>query len=115
MQSAQSTHSSRFPSTISTRPSASVKMSTGQTSSSFAANSASPAIESSTSTAMNSPCSSFSATDSSPQLLLHNVGDLIDPLDHPDPGSLEAGDLLRCSVLGALDDRAGVPEAHPLH
>ena len=50
-----------------------------------------------------------------PQLLLHRVGDLVDPLDHGDPGGLEAGDLLRRGVLVALDDRAGVAEAHPLH
>src|SRR5437588_9991249 len=114
MQSRQSTHSSRLPSTISTRPSASLKMSTGQTSSSCAASSPSPATASSTSTAMKIPSSCFSA-NRSPQLLLHRVGNLVDPLDHGDPGALEAGNLLRCRVLGALDDRPGVAEAHPLH
>src|SRR3954454_22568022 len=89
-------------------------MSTGQTSSSFAAISASLATESSTSTSMKTALSSFSANPC-PQLLLHRLGDLVDPLDDRDPRFLEAGDLLGRGVLGALDDRAGVAEAHPLH
>ena len=50
-----------------------------------------------------------------PSVSLTRVGDLVDPLDHRDAGRLEAGDLLGGRVLGALDDRAGVAEAHALH
>ena len=50
-----------------------------------------------------------------PERLLDPVGDLVDPLDDGDAGGLEAGDLLGRRVLVALDDRAGVAEAHALH
>src|SRR4051794_35477872 len=46
---------------------------------------------------------------------LHDVGYLRDLLGDRDPRVGEPGDLLGRGVLLALDDRAGVAEAHPRH
>src|SRR4051812_50208886 len=97
-------------------------MSTGQTSSSFLASSASPATSSETSTSMKTPSCADpdgpgreAEEPSGIDFVLHDVRDLVDPLDDGDAGCLEARDLLRRRVLLALDDRAGVAEAHALH
>src|SRR5215216_5073743 len=90
-------------------------MSTGQTSSSLEASSASSRISPETSTSMKSPCSSWVSANLRSQPLLDRLRDLVDPLDDRDAGRLEAGDLLRGRVLGALDDRPRVSEGHSLH
>src|SRR3954447_24497596 len=51
----------------------------------------------------------------SADLLLDEVGDLRDLLGHGDPRVVESLDLLRGRVGLALDDRAGVAEAHARH
>src|SRR5436189_3878210 len=112
MHIAQRMHSSRFSSTISTLPPATAKMSTGQTSSSFAASCASPATASSTSMPMKMASLRIGG---GPQLALHDLRDLRDLLGDRDAGLGEAGDLLGGRVLLALHDRAGVAEAHARH
>src|SRR3954467_9006855 len=91
MHIAQRMHSSTLPWTISTVPSLLAKMSTGQTSSSLAASSASPATASSTSMPMK--VASLRIGGGS-QLALHDLGDLGDLLGDRDPGLGEAGGLL---------------------
>ena len=110
-QRLQSTHSSRFSATIVTPASPALKMSTGQASSSFFASSESSATCSSSSTSMKIP---FSVAHRA-ERLLDAVGDLVDPLDDRNAGGFEPRDLLGRRVLLALDDRAGVAEAHALH
>src|SRR5918995_4279604 len=99
-------------------------MSTGQTSSSLEAISASPAIESSTTIPMKIASRSGIRASSIPsrrgrrtdrELLLDGAGDLVDPLDDRDAGILQAGDLLSGRVLGPLHDGSGMTEAHALH
>src|SRR4051812_32970353 len=89
-------------------------MSTGQTSSSFAARAASPVTESSTSMPMKMASLRIGGAPLG-QLRLHDVRDLGDLLGHGDPRLREALDLLGGRVLLALHDRAGVAEAHPGH
>src|SRR5512132_1543915 len=105
-------------------------MSTGQTSASLAATAASWAASSSTSTAMKI---ASALTRWSPprgiqprvlrqgiglrplylgELRLHQARDVLDALGHDDAGGGQARDLLARRVLLALDDRAGVAEAH---
>src|SRR5262249_46552879 len=110
-QRSQSVHSSRFSSTILSCPSAAcAKMFTGQTSTSFFASAGSAATFGSTSTSMNMPAMSVPS-----QSLLHERGDVLDALGDGDPGRLHALDLVRGRVGLALDDRAGVAEAHARH
>src|SRR3954468_20394445 len=89
-------------------------MSTGQASSSFFAMSASSRTSSATSTSMNVPGISL-RLHLLADLLFHEVRDLADLLRHGDPGVVQALDLLRGGVGLALDDRAGVAEAHARH
>src|SRR5207244_2242467 len=105
-------HSSMFSSTTWTLPSASAKIDTGQTSSSLAASSSSPATASSTSMPMKMASLRIGGGS---QLRPHDVRDLRDLLGDGDAGLGEAGDLLGRRVLLALDDRAGVAEAHARH
>src|SRR5439155_12754718 len=99
-------------STMSTLPSLLVKMSTGQTSSSFAASCGSPATASSTSMPMKMASLRIGGRS---ELAPHDLRDLRDLLGDGDACLGEAGDLLGRRVLFALDDRAGVAEAHPRH
>src|SRR3954470_18886417 len=87
-------------------------MSTGQTSASLAASCASPATASSTSMPMKMASLRIGGGS---QLALHDLRDLGDLLRDRDPGLREARYLLGGRVLLALDDRAGVAEAHPRH
>src|SRR5215207_9671873 len=89
-------------------------MSTGQTSSSLAASAASPATASSTSMPMKIASLRIGRAPLG-ELRLHDLGDLRDLLCDGDAGLREAGDLLSRRVLLALDDRAGVAEAHARH
>src|SRR3954449_5722659 len=97
-------------------------MSTGHTSASFRARSASRATASSTSTSMKIALAvaawlmrPHSCWNLRSEPLLHEVGDLGDLLRDRDAGLLEARDLLGGRVRLALDDRAGVAEAHARH
>src|SRR5882724_5707351 len=114
MHSPQRMHSSMFSSTISTLPPALAKIETGQTSSSFAASCASPATASSTSMPMKIASLRIGGAPLG-ELGPHDLRDLGDLLSHGDAGLREAGDLLGGGVLLALDDRAGVAEAHAGH
>src|SRR3954451_3754562 len=89
-------------------------MSTGQTSSSFAASSPSPATASSTSMPMKIASLRIGGAPLG-ELRLHDLRDLGDLLRDRDAGLGEPGDLLRGRVLLALDDRAGMAEAHAGH
>src|SRR3954451_7750365 len=114
MHIAQRMHSSMLPSTMSSFPQSSAKMSTGQTSSSFAASSASPATPSSTSMPMKIASLRIGGAPLG-ELRLHDLRDLGDLLRDGDARLSQPGDLLRGLVLLALDDRAGMAEAHAGH
>src|SRR6185295_1857431 len=114
MHSSHSTHSSRFSSTMRSAPSfACAKMLTGQTSVSFFATAASLAAAASTSTLMNIP---FGI--SAPCLgetFFDEARDVLDAFGHRDAGGIHALDLVGGGVGLALDDGAGVAEAHARH
>src|SRR5262249_38564853 len=113
MQSSQSTHSSRFSSTMRSAPSVfCAKMFTGHTSVSFFASAGSAAACASTWTSMNMPGISVSCLC---EALLDQSGDLLDALRHGDAGDLHALDLVGRRIGLALDDRARVPESHAGH
>src|SRR5919112_5358093 len=98
-------------------------MSTGHTSASLAAIAGSVTYWSSTSMPMNvasvrigSPVLLRRDFDAAlGELALHDLRDLGDLLRDRDAGLGEAGDLLGRGVLLALDDRAGMAEAHARH
>src|SRR5690349_4499738 len=112
MHIAQRMHSSTLPSTTSSVPSLLAKMSTGQTSSSFAASSASPVTASSTSMPMKTASLRIGGRS---QFRLHDLRDLRDLLGDGDARLRQPLDLLGGGVLLALHDRAGVAEAHARH
>src|SRR5438552_14091693 len=89
-------------------------MSTGQTSASLAASSASPVTASSTSMPMKIASLRIGGAPLR-ELGPHDLRDLRDLLRDGDARLCQARDLLRGGVLLALDDRAGVPEAHAGH
>src|ERR671933_756584 len=97
-------------------------MSTGQTSVSLAAIAGSPAASSATSMPMKMPSERMGSdllrgdVDAAlGELGLHDLRDLGDLLGDRDPGLRQARDLLARRVLLALDDRAGMAEAHARH
>src|SRR5215831_5914301 len=87
------------------------KMLTGHTSASFFATAGSRAAASSTRTSMKVPAMLLALREAPADQL----GDVLDALRHRDARALHALDLGCRGVLAALDDRAGVAEAHALH